>query len=185
MLERFFRTSFFNHLFKESKIATWIIIVLVVIQLISFITVKETTPFFLYGMYSEVIPREDSNTRLRLMVNDQHIRKSDLNRFTHELLFASLEYYDQLYVNDFQDPLAGKIDMYFGNTLSSSSIDHLKNELLYDPNDQDAYIAWLARYLKRNLKQDVHAFRLEKDVYRFSGSQIKFDSTQLLIDYTP
>ena len=152
--------SFFSKLFRYNKAIFWGAILFSLFTLLANFLKLETTPFFVWGMYSEKEEKVNSYEILEIIVNDS-IRVdyssgfTDANRF---YLLSPLTFSWQILQNKGMDPqesfLRKKTGKYFRYILP------FKTYLFKDSFDQNSFQKWYSKYLEETIHIKVVKLQL-------------------------
>jgi hypothetical protein len=151
---------FFAQLYKYNRWLFGFIVAFCILTVFINLTKVETTPFFIWGMYSEKEQNADKYEILEVVVNDS-VRVdysssfTDANRF---YLLSPLTYSRQIEGNNGVDPeesfIREKSGKYF------SYIEPYKKNIFNDSLDMPAFQNWYKRYLEGTLHLKVIKLQL-------------------------
>ena len=147
--------NYFSRLFRHSKILFAGISLFCAFTLIANMLKIETTPFFVWGMYSEKEQTPASYPILEVMVNDS-IRvdysriSTDANRF---YLLSPLTYFWDIRAHGGVDPQEIFLDRKTAGRFHF--IQPVKNNLFNDSSDQTAFQHWYCQYLEESIHRRV------------------------------
>jgi hypothetical protein len=139
---------------------------------------KETTPFFVWGMYSEKFPPAETYDFLRTTINDSVLADTyaGFSDNTRAFLNAPLAYYRKIKGNGI-DPtipfLKAKLKNHY------SWVSPFEKKLFND--DPQGFVNWYRCYLGQATGIDIRSLRVEILKTHFDGEQRQvLDSTLLL-----
>jgi hypothetical protein len=152
--------SFFSKLFHYNKVIFWGAILFSLFTLLANFLKLETTPFFVWGMYSEKEEKVNSYEILEIVVNDS-VRVdyssgfTDANRF---YLLSPLIFNWQILQNKGMDPqetfLRKKTGKFF------RYIHPFKTYLFNDSFNQKSFQQWYSKYLEETIHLKVVKLQL-------------------------
>lgn len=151
---------FFTRLYRYNKWLFWCIGAFCILTIFINLTKVETTPFFIWGMYSENEQDVDRYEILEIVVNDSlrvdySSSYTDANRF---YLLSPLTYSWQMEGNKGVDPeesfIREKSGKYF------SYIEPFKKNIFNDSLDLPAFQNWYKHYLEGTLHFKVNKLQL-------------------------
>lgn len=138
----------------------------------------EVTPFFLFGMYSEVRDTDQDHVRVTCLVNDAPLTQADLPRNAGELFFSTMYRLEALERSNYGDRFEGLIAEKFGY-FPEATRQQLARRLSFHPEDLPAFNAWTERYLSSVRDEAVHSVKLGRETYRY------VDHSPVLISAVP
>ncbi len=138
----------------------------VCIQVLAQLLTADVTPFFLYGMYSDVLHPEPTYVRVACHVDGKPLVQEDMPRYAGELFFSTLYRFEQLEANGNEDLFKPFLDKRFG-WLSESTRVALAARMSYQPEQRPALESWVHRYLERALGKSIDTVRIDREIYRY------------------
>lgn len=140
---------FLKELFHYHKFLFWFCIVFIVGEFFFTIVGIETTPFFLYGMYSAPIHEKKNYEDFIILINGKQLDVYDLPDAEKEMILSPIWLYRTLSKSNYRDPLLITIESRFKGRLPDSFYNHITDRLTNDTADIADYFSWMRRYLKR------------------------------------
>ena len=152
--------TYFSQLFKYNKCLCFLISSFCALTVIVNFLKTETTPLFVWGMYSEKEKSRGGYDIFNIIVNDSipidySSTFTDANRF---FLLSPLTYYSQIYRNGGKDPLEdflkSKTGKYFG------VFNHFGGSIYNDSCRQMDFKKWYIDYLEGTINLKVNKLEL-------------------------
>jgi len=138
----------------------------------------EVFPLYHFGMYSQYVPYKESPfVSYDVYIDEvkQNFSKEDYRKHTY--LMNTIQKYDEISANDFEDSEAEIIRKYL-NFIGIKKDEQSLKTYSY-PNLETDMLAWLSRYFKCRNSQNVI---IEKSTYRFGKNQeIKLQNKQIIL----
>lgn len=160
------RRSFLGRVLSNDRQLGVAFVMFVIIQGIAQVTKVEVTPFFLFGMYSDVIHSGEEYTRVTCMADGQLITQAQLPRNAGELFFSTLHRFEELERSGFKDRFEGIIDEKLDG-LPGPWKAGLVERLSFHGPEVPAFEAWAVRYLSVALDRPVHTLHIAREKYRY------------------
>ena len=120
----------------------------------------ETTPFYLYGMYSEKETPQKEYSIFIIEVNDKEFNYDALPAANREMIISSLEHYFALDQNNFYDTILPTVEKRFNGKVSEEKNQIIVSRLTNDSTDKAPYQKWLKNYLAETMKADIKSLKI-------------------------
>jgi len=152
--------TFFSRLYRYNRILFWCTGIFCILTILINLTKAETTPFFIWGMYSEKEKAVNSYEILEVVVNDSLLVDysssfTDANRF---YLLSPLSYSVQIESNQGVDPEESFIQRKLGKYFSF--FEPYKKDIFNDSLDLPAFQNWYKRYLEGTIHVKVNKLQV-------------------------
>lgn len=152
--------TYFSQLFRYNRRLCFLISSFFALTVIVNILKTETTPLFVWGMYSEKEKSPEGYDIFNIIVNDSitidySSTFTDANRF---FLLSPLTYYSQIYQNDGRDPLKDFLKRKTGKYFSV--FNHFGGSIYNDSCRQMAFRKWYMDYLEGTIRLKVKKLEL-------------------------
>ncbi len=153
--------TYFSTLFRYDKRIFFLVAAFCLLTAIANLFKVETTPFFVWGMYSEKEPSDRRLELFKITVNDSipvdySCGYPDANRF---YLLSPLTYSRSMAKNGGEDPekvfFQKKLGRYFDLIIPFEK--HLFNESL----NKDAFMQWYSTYLEETMHVPIDDLKIE------------------------
>jgi hypothetical protein len=146
---------YLKHLFHQSKF--WFVVVIVFITCQLFINVKHGmvfSPFYHYGMYSEVMQPKDTYPIFGVTVNGEELKAKDFSPQQWDKIIQPLVYYSKH--RQWNEDMFGEVHRLTGINDSAKYFKKLtKNDITF----------WYQQYLSATLHKEVTAVVIESKTY--------------------
>jgi len=162
----FLRTSFLGRVWLKDRRLGLFFIGFTSIQLLAQLMTADVTPFFLYGMYSDVLHPEPTYVRVACHVDGEPLVQEDMPRYAGELFFSTLYRFEQLDANGNEDLFKPFLDKRFG-WLPENTRHVLAARMSYRTEQRPALESWMHRYLERALGRSIGTVRIDREIYRY------------------
>ena len=177
--------SFLGHLLARDRRLGIGFLTFFVLQGIAQVSNVELTPFFLFGMYSDVIPAGQHYTRVTCHVNGIPVSQAQLPRNAGELFFSALYRFEQLERSGYNDRFSGVIAEKFGAMPAPLQVE-LARHLSFQPDQVPAFGNWASRYLSVVLNEPVEQLRIGRETYHYVNHRpVLMHSEDLLVVPSP
>ncbi len=140
------------------------------IQSLAQLVTADVTPFFLYGMYSDVLHPGSTYVRVACHVDGRPLVQEDMPRYAGELFFSTMYRFEQLDANGNEDLFKPFLDKRFG-WLSESTKTDLAIRMSYQPEQRTALESWVHRYLERALGKSIGTVQIDREIYRYEAQR--------------
>lgn len=177
----FFKNTFLGHVVRTDRRVGYFFIGFVLLQCCAQLFRAEVTPFFLYGMYSEVLDPLPAYTRTVCHVNGRQLEQSELPRYAGEFLYSTLDRYQLLEADEDTDLFGPFLEHYF-SWLPTGSRTHLEDEMSFHPEEKPAFEEWLQRYLERILDERITSIQIDRETYQYNEHRPALVNRERLID---
>ncbi|HQV75728.1 MAG: hypothetical protein KBA60_07485 [Flavobacteriales bacterium] len=177
----FFRNTFLGRVVRTDRRVGYFLIAFALLQGCAQLFRAEVTPFFLYGMYSEVLDPLPTYVRTVCHVNGQQLEQTDLPRYAGEFLYSTLDRYQFLEANEGADLFAPFLDQYF-SWLSPGTRADLEYQMSFHPNEKPAFERWLLRYLEHVLDEPITSIQIDRETYEYKELRPKLVLRERLIE---
>ena len=177
----FFRNTFLGHVVRTDRRVGYFFIGFVFLQCFAQFFRAEVTPFFLYGMYSEVLDPLPTYTRTVCHVNGRQLEQTDLPRYAGEFLYSTLDRYQLLEMNEGSDLFAPFLARHF-SWLPADTRTHLEERMSFHPEEKPAFEKWLHRYLERILGEPITSIQIDRETYEYNARRPTLVNRERLID---
>jgi hypothetical protein len=139
--------TYFWRLFKTDKLSFWVIFLFFFFTILSNLIRLQTTPFFIWGMYSEKIPPEKEYTMYEIYYNDGRLIKYDhtWNEPAKTMLNSPLK----TYLNARANHSVSMEEIYFQSywLKKHPAFTNMMESLYITRQELDEYPNWLKRYV--------------------------------------
>ncbi len=177
----FFRNTFLGRVLRTDRRVGYFFIGFVLLQGFAQFFRAEVTPFFLYGMYSEVLDPLPTYVRTVCHVNGRQLEQNDLPRYAGEFLYSTLDRYQMLEAEEGADLFGPFLANYFA-WMSVDMRTHLEDQMSFHPEEKPAFERWLHRYLERILDEPITSIRIDRETYEYNERRPKLVHSEHLID---
>ncbi len=109
----------------------------------------EITPFFLWAHYSDPQSPSGKFERIYIKVNGETLDLPKLSRPTREVIQLPTEYFVQMERSGYNMNMHQLIRKKFTSLLSPESLKKMEKRLCNSPEDKNAYLYWMAKYIER------------------------------------
>lgn len=164
------RTTFLGRVWAKDRRLGGFFIGFVVLQSVAQLATADVTPFFLYGMYSDVLHPQPTYVRVACHVDGEPLVQEDMPRYAGELFFSTIYRLDQLDANGNEDIFKPFLDKRFGWLSETTRID-LAGRLSFRPEQRPALESWVDRYLEKALGRSIDTVRIDREIYRYEGQR--------------
>lgn len=165
-LTNILKNSFLGRAVAQDRRLGMFFIAFAIIQSGAQLLTADVTPFFLYGMYSDVLHPEPTYVRVACHVDGKPLVQEDMPRYAGELFFSTLYRFEQLEANGNEDLFKPFLDKRFG-WLSESTRVALAARMSYQPEQRPALESWVHRYLEHALGKSIGTVRIDREIYRY------------------
>ena len=141
----------------------------------------EVTPFFLYGMYSDVLDPLPTYVRTVCHVNGQQLEQTDLPRYAGEFLYSTLDRYQLLEAEEGTDMFGPFLGHYF-SWLSVDIRSQLEHQMSFHPEEKAAFEKWLHRYLEQVLSEPITSIQIDRETYEYKELRPNLVHRERLLD---
>lgn len=127
---------------------------------------QSVTPFLVFQMYSQPIPKADTGTLSRIYVNGKELNTFSLYQETGDIVRSNTDRFIYLKQREFKDKYYGKLkeislgrlipDVFYRKVLSTKEVSN------------KAFSNWLKDYLQRYLKAPIKTLSVKTISYRFN-----------------
>jgi|GEM_PF-1094239 len=176
-----FRNTFLGHLVRTDPRVGYFFIGFVLLQCLAQLYRAEVTPFFLYGMYSEVLDPQPTYARTVCHVNGRQLEQTDLPRFAGEFLYSTLDRYQLLEAEEGADLFGPFLAQHF-SWLPTGTRTHLEHQMSFHPEERPAFEHWLHRYLERILDEPITSIQIDRETYEYKELRPTLVHRERLID---
>lgn len=160
------KNSFLGRVLARDRRLGLFFIAFASVQLLAQLVTADVTPFFLYGMYSDVLHPEPTYVRVACHVDGEPLVQEDMPRYAGELFFSTLYRFEQLDANGNEELFKPFLDKRFG-WLSESTRTDLAARMSYEPEQRPALEGWVHRYLVSVLGEPIGTVTIDRELYRY------------------
>lgn len=164
------KNSFLGRVLASDRRLGLFFLAFAAIQSMAQLFTADVTPFFLYGMYSDVLHPEPTYVRVACHVDGKPLVQEDMPRNAGELFFSTLYRFEQLDANGNEDLFKPFLDKRFG-WLSETTRADLAARLSYRPEQRPALESWVHRYLERVLGKPIGTIWIDRETYRYEDQR--------------
>ena len=148
--------TYFSQVFRYNKWLCWLLGSFCALTILVNVLKIETTPFFIWGMYSEKEKSLAEYEIFTVVVNDSvtidySSNYTDANRF---FLSSPLAYYIDIYRHAGKDPLEDFLKEKSGKYFDE--INYFKGFIYNDSSRQMAFKKWYIAYLEETIHQKIN-----------------------------
>jgi hypothetical protein len=136
---------FLQRLYKEWRLAFWLVLVFITAQVFFMAKAVETVPFFLYNMYSRDQRPVDSIPVTLIRTADGYLNHKELSGREEEMLMNPVGYYINL--GRHGDGTASAVEKRFKGILPASLYTACYGRLVNDSSRMKAFPLWWRNYL--------------------------------------
>jgi hypothetical protein len=156
-------------LFNKGNPLRSIVILFIFFQALwTFIGVKksvECSPFYLYGMYSDILKTNKSQSSIVLYINDSILDIRALPYWEKEYVMNTVNYFAALADSNGKNPL--ELIVKSGALLPPAASGYFYNCLLNSKADLNAFPSWLKAYMDTILQKKINKFEVRMAVFRY------------------
>ncbi len=109
----------------------------------------EITPFFLWAHYSDRQTPTGKFERIYIKVNGEILDLPKLSRPTREVIQLPTEYFVQLEISNYETGTRQVLRNKLRKQISPELLSKFEERLCNSPDDKNAYLYWMAKYIER------------------------------------
>lgn len=151
---------FLIRVYKENKFLFFLFSFFCLGQIFFFYKGAETTPFYLYGMYSANQSPKEEYPVFVIEINRKVFNYDDLPSANREMIISSLEHYRTLVQNNFRDTILPVVEKRFKRKVSEENFQVIANRLINDSTDRKPYQNWLKDYLMQTTGEEIKELKV-------------------------
>ncbi|HTQ63292.1 MAG TPA: hypothetical protein VMI12_00765 [Puia sp.] len=178
-----FKNSYFRKLYLKDKFLFGFVLLFTVAAILVNFTRLETSPFFLWKLYSErYYPKEEYNIyEIRFNDGDLLDLKHTWNSPQHEFLTGPLDYYLSVKAKNGMDPWQNYLENYWA--VKHQAFKSIVHGLYNHASQFEAFPQWYRKYLSQIEKKDIKNIYVLNKKIRFEndGTVNEISSDTLLV----
>ena len=156
---------FFQHLLQSAPKLFYLYSIFIIVQLTLLFIKLEVTPFFLFGMYSEKIPRTDTIFIRKTLLNNKLISQQPIPLISRYVLETGLDNYMRIKKNDNIDIVKSRVETKY-EFLTASFIYPLIKDKIFNPSTSAAaFEQWFKDKANTYSKEFIKEVTVLQEVY--------------------
>jgi hypothetical protein len=170
---------FLIKVYRQNKLLFCFFSLFILGQAFFFYKGVETTPFYLYGMYSAKQSPKKTYPVFIIEINGKEFNYDKLPSASREMIISSLEHYRTLEENNFRDTILPVIEKRFKGKVTEETFQVIANRLTNDSTDRIPYQNWLKEYLKETTGEEIKSLRVFTKQFSYD---LKPENKELLFE---
>ena len=151
---------FLIRIYRENKFLFYIFCLFCTGQIFFLWKGVETTPFYLYGMYSAKQYPKESYRIFIIEINGKEFNYDKLPSANREMTISSLEHYCALDENNFRDTILPAVEKRFKGKFSEKNFQIMASRITNDSTDKIPYQDWLKDYLTQTTGEEISSLKV-------------------------
>jgi hypothetical protein len=173
--------TFMHRLWRDDRLLFWAITSFILAELFFTLIKLETTPFFLFGMYSQPQAAAASYPVYRISIDTQIVRSQAFYDSQREIIYNTISGYEDLKQHHFHDPMQDIIMRKMTPSLRPNHYTDLLNSATMDT----PYQRWLLQYIAdmRVIHNPIIRVTKQQVAYTPAGHLLILPTTDTLFTY--
>lgn len=171
--EKWLFLTFFQRLKRLYPKLFYFFLILTAIQLILTAIKLEATPFFLYGMFSEKIPVQDTITKTAIYIDNKDLQTFNISYRERDLLQTGIENYLIMRNNNGVDVVQTRVETKYPFLTNSLLYPYIKNSIYNKHGHLKKFEEWFKQKCSTITGQSVQQVTIINHRYLFNRNPLK------------